>query len=100
MKRERKASGAPERSDLTPSLVRRRGTPMRKTMTLSLLLLAGVAGVALATSPPALINYQGVLRSASNAPLNGTFDMVFRFYDDLTGGNEILVDSHTGPGSV
>ncbi len=73
---------------------------MRKTMTLSLLLLAGVAGVALATSPPALINYQGVLRSASNAPLNGTFDMVFRFYDDLTGGNEILVDSHTGPGSV
>ena len=43
------------------------------------LLLAATA--AWAATPPALINYQGVLRNAAGVPSTGTFDMVFRFYD-------------------
>jgi len=38
------------------------------------------SGLVLA-APPALINYQGVLRDASGDPRNGAFDMVFRFFD-------------------
>jgi hypothetical protein len=57
------------------------------------LLLA--ASVALAAAPPGLIHYQGVLRDASDAPLSGSYDMVFRLYDAPAGGQEILVDSHT-----
>jgi hypothetical protein len=41
------------------------------------------------------VNYQGVLRSASGAALNGAYNMVFRLYDAPTGGNEIIVDRHT-----
>src|SRR5262249_38589366 len=52
-------------------------------------------------TPPALVNYQGVLRDASDKPRNGTFDMTFHFFDALTAGNEILVDAHTrGGGAV
>lgn len=51
-----------------------------------------------AADPPATVNYQGVLRDASDKPRTGTFDMVFRFFDALSAGNEILVDSHTGGG--
>src|SRR5262245_12796978 len=51
-----------------------------------------------AASPPTLVNYQGVLRNASNAPLTGTYDMVFRFFSASSGGDEILVDSHTAGG--
>ena len=71
---------------------------MRQNATLALLFLTGAFSLALAASPSALVNYQGVLRNASNAPLSGTFDMVFRFYDTMTGGNEILVDSHSAVG--
>jgi hypothetical protein len=52
-----------------------------------------LASVLWAATPPALLNYQGVLRNATNVPLSGSFDMVFRFQD--IGGNEVLVDSHT-----
>src|SRR5215468_1701978 len=44
--------------------------------------------------PTNLINYQGVLRDQNDVPLNGTYDIVFRFMDAATAGNEILVDSH------
>jgi len=47
-----------------------------------------------ATDPPERINYQGVLRSASDQPLDGSFAMTFRFFDDPTAGDEILVDTH------
>jgi len=47
-----------------------------------------------AASPPGLIDYQGVLRSAADEPLTGTYDMTFRFFDAQSGGNEILVDRH------
>ena len=63
--------------------------------------LALVAPVvsALAATPPVTVNYQGVLRNASDKPLSGTYDMTFRFYDALSGGNEILVDTHAAAGS-
>jgi hypothetical protein len=54
---------------------------------------------AVAATPPVTVNYQGVLRSASDKPLTGTYDMTFRFYDALSGGNEILVDTHAAAGS-
>jgi|KBSSwiStaDraftv2_1062776.scaffolds.fasta_scaffold02755_12 hypothetical protein len=56
------------------------------------------ASAVLAADPPTLVNYQGVLRDALDKPRAGTFDMVFRFYDASTAGNEILVDAHTGGG--
>ena len=58
-------------------------------------LLLVVAGPALAAIPPALVNYQGVLRDASDKPLTGPYDMIFTFYSDATAGDQILIDSHT-----
>ena len=59
-----------------------------------IVMLTGFGVAAPAAAPPPFVNYQGVLRDASNAPLSGTYDMVFRFYSASTGGDEILVDSH------
>lgn len=50
-----------------------------------------------AADPPTVVNYQGVLRDASDKPRNGTFDMVFHFYDPTPGG-EVMIDSHTAGG--
>ena len=36
---------------------------------------------------PHLLNYQGRLTDASNAPLNGSYSMTFRLYDAETAGN-------------
>jgi hypothetical protein len=48
-----------------------------------------------AATPPTLMNYQGVLRDpATNAPLTGSYDMVFHFFDAQMAGNEILFDQH------
>ena len=59
-------------------------------------LLAAALGTALlAADPPPLIHYQGVLRDASDRPLDGSYDMVFRFWNDPVWGDELLVDSHT-----
>ena len=52
-------------------------------------------GAALAAFPPEAMNYQGVLRDASDHPLTGAYDMTFRFYNDDIAGDEILVDRHT-----
>jgi hypothetical protein len=58
-------------------------------------LVAFLAPLAFAASPPPLLNYQGVLRDSSNAPVpDGAYDMTFRFYDALTAGNLLLVDNH------
>ena len=73
----------------------KRGTPAMLTVWI-LIVLGGAA--ALAASPPQLLNYQGVLRDNANAPLNGTFEMVFRLIAG-GGGGEILVDSHQGAAS-
>ncbi|HKQ98805.1 MAG TPA: hypothetical protein VJV75_13085, partial [Candidatus Polarisedimenticolia bacterium] len=66
--------------------------------TLVMLALVVTALQATAATPPALVNYQGVLRNAQDLPQNGSFDMTFRFFDAQTAGNEILVDAHTGGG--
>ncbi|PYQ11412.1 MAG: hypothetical protein DMH00_08245 [Acidobacteria bacterium] len=76
---------------------------MRNSAPLSLLaLLSALAAPVLlsAATPPVLVNYQGVLRDATDKPRNGTFDMTFHFFDAVTAGNEILVDAHTGGGGV
>ncbi|MBP7146526.1 MAG: hypothetical protein KBD01_03205 [Acidobacteria bacterium] len=49
---------------------------------------------ALAATPPALLNYQGVLRDAAERPRSGAHDMTFRFWSAASGGDEILVDRH------
>ena len=59
------------------------------------LVLLAVPGVLVAAgNPPALINYQGVLRGPDDEPLTGDYDMVFRFFTAETLGNEILLDRH------
>src|SRR5262249_4959902 len=47
---------------------------------------------------PETLNYQGVLRNASDTPLTGSFDMTFRFWSAASGGDEVLVDAHVAPG--
>lgn len=47
-----------------------------------------------AATPPALINYQGVLRDVSGNPSTGSYDMIFRFYDASSSGNLLLTDTH------
>ena len=81
-------------------------TTTHKTSRMALAVLAGMlaAGTMPATAqvqvlPPDQMNYQGVLRDQNGNPLTGTYDMVFRFMDAATGGNEILVDSHTAANS-
>ncbi len=72
---------------------------MRKLNTL-VLLLGGFAQVAFGqATPPSLVNYQGVLRNAADAPQSGTFDMVFRLFSADVAGDEILVDSHLAAGT-
>ena len=48
-----------------------------------------VIGLALSTAtaqPVDVINYQGVLRDSSDNPLEGSYDMVFRFHNAESGG--------------
>lgn len=60
-----------------------------------------VAPPAHAAEPPDRLNYEGVLRGADDAPLDGAFDMVFRFFASDAGGSALLIDAHlvagTGP---
>ncbi len=65
-------------------------------MRLRSLLLVSSVGItaALAAAPPALVNYQGVLRGSNDAPLTGSYDITFTFFDALTAGAEIMIDAH------
>jgi hypothetical protein len=68
-----------------------------KTSKVGALLCVAVLGLcagAWAAIPPDAIHYQGVLRDAAGEPLDGTYDMVFRFWSAESGGEEILVDTH------
>ena len=62
---------------------------------LALCALLGLIGSVQAASPPEYINYQGVLRDASDRPLDGSFDMIFRFYSAPIDGTLLLLDGHT-----
>jgi len=54
---------------------------------------AALAPTASADTPES-ISYQGVLRDAGGNPMNGSFNMTFRFFDSPSGGgNEILIDA-------
>lgn len=71
-----------------------------RTLTAVLVLaLAIAAATAAQVSPPEAINYQGVLRDAAGAPLTGAYDMTFRLFDAVSGGNEVLVDTHVAAGT-
>lgn len=47
-------------------------------------------------SVPHLINYQGKLTNASGQPLNGAYNVTFRFYDAETAGNLLWQETHSG----
>jgi hypothetical protein len=74
----------------------RTGSLPTRLLSASLLaaLMFAAPGRLRAVEPPALLNYQAVLRDAGGAPLSGSYDMTFRFFDAPSGGNEILVDTH------
>ncbi|HET8946971.1 MAG TPA: hypothetical protein VFQ07_08305 [Candidatus Polarisedimenticolia bacterium] len=57
--------------------------------------LLGPPAAHAAAIPPAVVNYQGVLRDQNDNPLTGSYDVVLRFMDAATAGNEILIDQHT-----
>jgi hypothetical protein len=61
------------------------------------ILITVVCGVTSAI--PERLNYQGVLRDASGNPLDGSFDMVFRYYSAETGGTFYLMEEHLDPGA-
>jgi len=77
------------------------GTRRRVRWPVGCLLMLAVCAAARATEPPPLLNYVGVLRDpATGDSLDGTFDMVARFYDAGTAGNEILRDRHEGANAI
>lgn len=47
-----------------------------------------------AATPPLLVNYQGVLKTVSGAPLTQA-NMILRLYDTPAGGNLVFEDRHT-----
>ena len=58
-------------------------------------LVAGFfTGAMAGVGPSPFINFQGVLRDSGDNPLDGNFDMTFRFFNATAGGSEILVDRH------
>jgi len=67
---------------------------MRRRMILLALVALGLMNHLLAEDPPELINYQGVLNNSEGTPLDGSFAMVFRFFNMAAGGDEILLDTH------
>ncbi len=80
----------------TPTL--RPAGPMRKLIVAALVLTLSLTAAPAAT-PPDLLNYEGVLRDASGAPEDGSFDMIFRFFSVASAGSEILVDQHLDAGT-
>lgn len=65
---------------------------MKRPTPIAMLFAGSLA--AFAAEPPAVVNYQGVLRDAADAPLTGAFDMVFGLWSDPLAGDEILLDRH------
>jgi len=65
-----------------------------RTVWIALLAAVASAAAANAATPPDRLNYQGVLRDIADAPLDGDFDMVFRFWSAESAGDEILIDRH------
>jgi len=83
-------AGSPTGSTSSP---RRTTTTVAGAVAVLVAAMSAIRGVGAAT-PPVLVNYQGVLRDQSDKPLSGSYDMLFRFMDADTAGNEILIDQH------
>jgi len=67
---------------------------MNKAVLILLTCVMFVTLLLAAATPPALVNYQGVLRDGTGAPHAGSFDMTFRFYNLVTAGTLLLTDTH------
>jgi hypothetical protein len=64
------------------------------------LLVFGLASLAtLAAEPPELLNYQGVLRNDVDEPLDGTFEMIFRYFSEASCQTLLLTERHTSGAS-
>ncbi|HCN06715.1 MAG TPA: hypothetical protein DIT01_02200, partial [Lentisphaeria bacterium] len=59
------------------------------------LICFALAGIAQAATIPAMINYQGVLKDAAGAKIDGTVNIDLRLLE-LGGGAEAFSESHTG----
>ena len=81
--------------------MRTRGRRIERGMVILGVAIVAAAWMAviLAAAPPDRVNYQGVLRDATNHPRTGTYDMVFRLWTAAVGGDEVIVDSHLASGS-
>ncbi len=71
-------------------------TKILSNVMIGLLLTATAAPAA---APPGLLNYQGVLRDASDRPLDGSYNMVFRLFDAGSDGTLLIRDQHEEGGS-
>ena len=64
-------------------------------LSLAIILAMATPALLLAqASPPGVVNYQGVLRDATGAPIDAGVTMSFNFYDDAAGTNLLLTDNH------
>ena len=63
-------------------------------------LLAVIAGGAFAATPPATVNFEGVLRDQNGNPLSGTYGMIFRFMNASTFGDEIMTNQQLNANAV
>ncbi|GEM_PF-3870621 len=60
-----------------------------------LVLAVAVATVAFASGVPKILQYQGKLTDAEGVALDGDHDIVFRIYDEPTGGTALWEEEHT-----
>lgn len=67
----------------------------RKLLCLSLVIVCLFA-LSLQAEVPQRTSYQGYLTDNSNNPLNGSYDLTFKIYDDSIGSNILYEETHTG----
>jgi hypothetical protein len=70
---------------------------MRRCHITFLIVLSAVGCVLSASSwaqVPSLIRYQGSVVDSNSVPLEGPYDLTFRFYDAVTGGTKIYEERH------
>ena len=68
---------------------------MRPPSVLLIVALLITGQVVAQSTPPEVINYQGVLRNADGSPREGSHDMVFRFFEVETDGTHCAFPERT-----
>jgi type VI secretion system VgrG family protein len=68
-----------------------------RVSTVLLILMAALG--AIAAEPTDTVTFQGSLTDPSGVPVNGDVELIARFYDAATVGNQILVDAHQSGGT-